>query len=50
MKPTPTALIDSARIMPPTSQNQPQIEADLKRLAEQYAALDDEQPACVAST
>jgi len=35
-------LITAARIMPPTSQNQPQIEADLRRLAEQYAALSDE--------
>lgn len=35
-------LIQSARIIPPTSQNQSQIEADLRRVAEQYAALSDE--------
>jgi sulfhydrogenase subunit alpha len=36
-------LITAARIMPPTSQNQPQIEADLKRVAEQFASLSDEE-------
>lgn len=36
-------LITAARIMAPTSQNQPQIEADLRRCAEQYAAMGDEE-------
>ena len=35
-------LIRSARIVPPTSQNQGQIEQDLWRFGDQYAALDDE--------
>ncbi|MGW8257317.1 MAG: Ni/Fe hydrogenase subunit alpha [Thermoguttaceae bacterium] len=35
--------ISSARIMPPTSQNQPTIEADLRELAEKIAALSDEE-------
>jgi coenzyme F420-reducing hydrogenase alpha subunit len=35
-------LIQSARIIPPTSQNQLQIEADLSKLAEQMSSLDDE--------
>jgi sulfhydrogenase subunit alpha len=35
-------LISSARIIPPTSQNQRQIEADLSKLAEQMSSLDDE--------
>ncbi|MGD0654165.1 MAG: Ni/Fe hydrogenase subunit alpha [Thermoguttaceae bacterium] len=37
--------IASARIMPPTSQNQPTIEADLRQLAEQIASLSDEEMA-----
>ena len=36
-------LITAARIMPPTSQNQPQIEDDLRRCAEQFAVLGDEE-------
>jgi coenzyme F420-reducing hydrogenase alpha subunit len=36
-------LIRSARIIPPTSQNQAQIEADLRKLAGQISHLDDEQ-------
>src|SRR3989304_4436437 len=35
--------IASARIMPPTSQNQPTIEADLRQLATQIASLPDDQ-------
>jgi sulfhydrogenase subunit alpha len=35
-------LITAARIMPPTSQNQPQIEADLRELAQKMSHLDDE--------
>jgi coenzyme F420-reducing hydrogenase alpha subunit len=35
-------LITAARIIPPTSQNQPQIEADLRALAERLSNLDDE--------
>jgi sulfhydrogenase subunit alpha len=35
-------LITSARIIPPTSQNQSQIEADLRALAEKMSHLDDE--------
>ena len=36
-------LIKAARIMPPTSQNQPQIEADLRALGQKMSHLDDEQ-------
>ena len=36
-------LIRSARIIPPTSQNQSQIEEDLRKLAQQMIHLDDEQ-------
>jgi sulfhydrogenase subunit alpha len=36
-------LIAAARIIPPTSQNLPAIEADLRRVAERYAALNDEE-------
>jgi coenzyme F420-reducing hydrogenase alpha subunit len=35
-------LITAARIIPPTSQNQPQIEADLRALADKLSSLDDE--------
>ncbi len=35
-------LITSARIIPPTSQNQAQIEADLRALAEKMSLMDDE--------
>lgn len=35
-------LITAARIIPPTSQNQPQIEADLRALAGKLSKLDDE--------
>ncbi len=35
-------IIQSARIIPPTSQNQPQIEADLRKLAGELSDLDDE--------
>jgi coenzyme F420-reducing hydrogenase alpha subunit len=35
-------LITAARIIPPTSQNQPQIEADLRALAAKFSKLDDE--------
>jgi coenzyme F420-reducing hydrogenase alpha subunit len=34
--------IVSARIIPPTSQNQLQIEADLKKVAEQFSDMDDD--------
>jgi sulfhydrogenase subunit alpha len=36
-------LIKAAKIMPPTSQNQPQIEADLRALGQKMSHLDDEQ-------
>jgi sulfhydrogenase subunit alpha len=36
-------LIKAARIIPPTSQNQPQIEADLRALGQKMSHLDDEQ-------
>ncbi len=36
-------MIRSARIIPPTSQNQSQIEADLRKLAGQWSHLDDQQ-------
>ena len=35
-------LIKAAKIMPPTSQNQPQIEADLRALGQKMSHLDDE--------
>ena len=35
-------LVRSARIVPPTSQNQPTIEADLRTLAERHVELSDD--------
>ena len=40
---TPTGAIETARIVPPTSQNQATIEEDLWKLAEQVATLADDQ-------
>jgi sulfhydrogenase subunit alpha len=41
----PDGTIASARLMPPTSQNQPTIEDDLRQLANQIASLSDEEVA-----
>jgi len=39
----PRGLIKSARIVPPTSQNQSQIEEDLRKLAQQMSHLEDDE-------